>query len=152
MSKSSLVLTRFLAAMALIGLVSCAAPLRQDQAKLTVSSNPPGATLTTGSLSGIAPQTWIVNNIAGSTTTTAPIRATWVSGATTTVSVTVARGQAQAFTIQRPSNAPGIDADIRWAVHLQQKDDAESAAAMSLIRGVNCTSTTIGITTTTNCR
>lgn len=152
MSKSSLVLTKFLAAMALIGLVSCAAPLRQDQAQLTVSSNPPGATLTTGSLSGIAPQKWIFSGITDSSNTTSPIRATWVSGATTVMTVRVSPGQAQTFTMQRPSNAPGIDADIRWAVHLQQKDDAESAAAMSLIRGVNCTSTTIGITTTTSCR
>ncbi len=142
---------------ALLLLNGCATPLRPDEARIAISSNPPGATITSGNGSAPAPQTlvWTVPNGTG---TSSPITATWVSGAKTTVRLNLIAGTEKTYVIQRP-NVPGIDADIRWAVHLREQDAAASRALAEALsstsksdKTVRCTSTRIGIMVDTECR
>lgn len=154
-------------------LAGCATPLQSNQAKIEFYSNPPGATISTGKGSvGRAPATlvWTLNN-GQSTAVSEPITATWVSGATSTITINLTAGQAGAYTFNRPQGVAGLDSDIQWAMHLQQasqhKSEADAAALAAALKNynenwernnrpptptTNCTSIVSGNVVNTTCR
>lgn len=114
-------------------LTGCAS-LQPNQASVTFDSNPPGATLSDSSGSwGIAPKTRLWT-LTGSTAVTNPIKATWVSGATASIRLTITAGQEGSWNFQRPQNAPGLDQDLRWAMHLAQEQARKEAATNQMYR------------------
>ena len=139
------------------------ASVDKDENEITFESNPPGATISMGAqVWGVSPQTKTWTLAPGvSHTQTAPITATWVSGAKATARVPLDAGRREKFVFQRPSGFPGLDADIRWAMHLNNKRLAEDAEfAESLKRAsdsvpwpktTNCTSVVNGRTINTQC-
>ena len=154
---------------AVLFLAGCATPLQQNQTRITFSSNPPGATISSGSeLRGVAPFAiiWTLdkfhNNVSG------PITATWVSGATVFVTMRLTAGQEGSYTINRPAGVAGLEQDVQWAIHIEQQKSARDAAngaalaasLQSFSNGlqtykaptsVNCSSYNIGNTVQTNC-
>jgi hypothetical protein len=119
----------------LVGLiVSGCASVQPNQARLTIDSNPPGATLSDSSGTwGVAPQTRVWT-LTGPTAVTNPIYATWVSGATASVRLNIKGGQEGSWSFQRPQNAPGLDQDLRWAMHLSQEQAREKAATNQMYK------------------
>lgn len=114
------------AVLLLLSLVGCAG-LGTNQARLTLKSNPPGATISGvdyENFSGKEPVTrglQLRNVTAGQRTeTVGPYTATWVSGATVTTNLSLTLGIEQEHTFQRP-NVPGLQQDVQWAMHLQNK-------------------------------
>lgn len=149
---------------------ACASPLKPNQTRVEFLTQPPGATISTGSqVWGVAPVQLDLPVNAG---LSVPITATWVSGAKKTITLNLRAGQVASFTFNRPQGVAGLDSDIRWAMHLQQqKNDSSDAlgAGMSNLgqalgnRGnnsnnnklfgpsVNCTSRAVGDTVSTSC-
>jgi hypothetical protein len=116
------------AILSILILSGCATQVQQRQIRATIDSYPAGAILTVlgpNGPSGPAPQTWTWNLKPGSPTGTIPVMARWVSGATATQTVTIGAGQDMAVSIQRPS-APGLDADVQWAIAAQRRTDAKT--------------------------
>ena len=117
---------------------ACAAPLKTNQTRITISSNPPGATISNedGSAAAQAPHTMTWTLAPGQTAiASAPIVARWVSGATATTRLNLIAGKTQTYTMNRP-NLPGLDADIQWAIHLQgQSSNALAGALNSYLEG-----------------
>ena len=124
-------------------LAGCATPLQSNQAKIDFYSNPPGAAISTGKGSvGRAPATlvWTLNN-GQATAVSEPITATWVSGATSTITINLTAGQAGVYTFNRPQGVAGLDSDIQWAIHLQQasqqKREADAAGLAAALKNYN---------------
>lgn len=145
-------------------LAGCAAPLRPDQGGATITSNPPGAALTTRWTSGVAPQEWTFGNSGYAAVFGVDVTATWVSGAKSVTTIYLTKGERRNYTIQRP-NVPGIDTDVRWAIAAQQNEQVnqqvwaaalhsyneDKAAAIKSKNApkqfIDCTSTKVGPTT-----
>lgn len=124
--------TRYVSLAGLI-LSGCTA-IQPNQASIRFDSNPPGATISDANETwGVAPQTriWTLRD---ATAVTGPVRATWVSGATTTVRLNLTAGQEGVWSFQRPQNAPGLDQDIQWARHLAQEKERQQAATNQMYR------------------
>jgi hypothetical protein len=117
MQKASILILPFL--------VACSTPLRNDQARTIINSNPPGATISTHGASKAAPVEWIWK-LSGSQPETRIVTATWVSGASASTKINLAPGQERSYTIQRP-NVPGLEIDVHWAMRQQQRQDALNA-------------------------
>lgn len=111
--------------------------LQPNQTRITFDSNPPGATISNGSISGTAPLEliWTLNN-GQATVLSEPITATWVSGATTTNQMNLKAGQEGAYTIVRPQGVAGLDSDIQWAIHLKQQQAAQPGFLDALGKGL----------------
>ena len=107
----------------------CATPLASNQARATLYSNPPGATISSGNMVyGATPQTLTFTSTDRSNSfKSSLITATWISGAKTSTYFNLAAGQSGIFTFQRPS-APNLDADVQWAMQLQQQKTASDEA------------------------
>ena len=108
-------------------LAGCAS-LAPNQSRIRFESNPPGATISfEGGSSGTEPQirTWTLN---GPTGTSGMITATWVSGATASTKMSLLAGREGTYTFQRPTGVPGVDQDIKWAMHLDRQAAAKDAA------------------------
>ena len=119
-----------IATLCVLLLIGCATPLAKNQTRLTLQSDPPGATISSPSGNrGMAPYT-LLFTIANdqSVGITEPITATWVSGAKTTMRIRLIGGQAGFYTFQRPQGAPGLESDIQWAIHVQQQQERRKAA------------------------
>jgi hypothetical protein len=140
-------------------LTGCATSLPPNQTRIMFYSNPAGAMISTpGHNWGVAPQQliWTLN---AATFLSEPITATWVSGASTTTKMNLIAGQDGSFTLQRPQGVAGVDGDIQWAIHLEQKqqanDEAWAAAFKNAVptprKTTNCTSNVIGTQVYTNC-
>lgn len=121
----------------------CATQLKSNQAKVDFNSNPPGAIISTENGNfGHAPATliWTLNN-GQATAVSEPVTATWVSGATSTIRINLTAGKAGAYTINRPQGVAGLDADIQWAINLQQasqrKREADAAALAATLKNYN---------------
>ncbi len=106
--------------------MACGLPLQPNQTQATITSNPPGATISGTDFSGTAPQILIYTLNKGQATASAPITVTWVSGATTTRELKLVAGKSLNYVIQRP-DVPGIDTDVKWAIHLQEKKASDDA-------------------------
>lgn len=154
-------------------LAGCATSLQPNQAKIEFHSNPPGATISTGKGSvGYAPVTlvWTLNE-GRVAAVSEPITATWVSGATSTITINLTAGQAGVYTFNRPQGVAGLDSDIQWAIHIQQasqrKSEADAAALANALKNynenwernnrpqtptTNCTSIVSGNVVNTTCR
>jgi len=163
----------FYALLIVLILAGCATPLQSNQAKIQFYSNPSGATFSTGSGSfGGSPATlvWTLNN-GQATAVSEPITATWVSGATSTITINLTAGQAGVYTFNRPQGVAGLESDIQWAIHLQQasqrKSEADAAGLAAALKNYNdnwernnrpptpttsCTSIVSGNVVNTNCR
>lgn len=140
-----------------LALTACAAPLRSDQARITISSSPPGATISDGVQSFETPQT-LTWTIPGGKGTTRPITASWMSGAQTSIRLNLVGGSTKNYVFQRP-NVAGVETDIRWAIHLQEKDAAATKVLLDVLSStskpsgsVRCTSTRIGTIVDTECK
>lgn len=153
-------------------LAGCAS-IGRDQNQITFDSNPPGATISSGNETwGVAPQTRIWTLAKGQrTAVSAPITATWISGAKSTITMNLQAGQEGAYTIIRPQGVAGLEIDVQWAMHLQQQETAKQASDNALLMMymqqqntaaaarttpqpspmINCTSRAIGSTVNTNC-
>lgn len=165
---------RILLLVALI-LAGCST-LQPNQTRITFDSNPPGATISNGSISGTAPLVliWTLNN-GQATALSEPITATWVSGAITTNRMNLKAGQEGAYTIVRPQGVAGLDSDIQWAIHLKQRQAAQPGLLNAIGQGlrvvaagnedvyraqqglpprprINCTSRAVGNTVQTDCQ
>lgn len=108
----------------------CATPLQPNQTKITISSNPPGATISNenNSVSDVEPLDLVWTLAPGkSTAISGLVTARWVSGATAQVKLSLTAGKSQTYTINRP-NVPGIDADIKWAIHLKEQNKGSGLA------------------------
>lgn len=106
-------------------LIGCAtAP---DEFEATINSNPPGATISEGGKTvGVAPVTVRWQMTPGTTARSAPLTATWVSGAKQTNQFHLIAGKSQEFLIERPNKVPGLDTDVNWAIHLQKRASEKS--------------------------
>lgn len=153
-------------------LAGCAS-IGEDQSQIEFYSNPPGATLSYGNETwGVAPQTRIWTLAKGQrTAVSAPITATWISGAISSITMNLLAGQEGTYTIVRPQGAAGLETDVQWAMHLQQQKTAKQASDNALLMMymqqqntaaaaratpqpspmVNCTSRATGNTVNTNC-
>lgn len=112
-------------------LTACSTPLRQDQARTIINSNPPGATISTYGASKAAPVEWTWK-LSGIQPETRIVTATWVSGASSSAKIDLAPGQERSYTIQRP-NIPGIEIDVHWAMQQQQRQDALNAGTAQAV-------------------
>ena len=115
----------------------CASPLKPNATLVEFDSSPAGATISTSIKTfAVAPQKlyWELN-AAGSTVTSEPITARWVSGATTTTTIILNGGQSGAYyLLNRPQGVAGLETDVRWAMHLQNaKQQADNAAVHAFI-------------------
>lgn len=110
----------------LLFLVACSTPLRRDQARAVINSNPPYATIFEYGNPWPAPAdlTW---KVSGDKVETRIITVKWVSGATASARIELTPGQMRSYTIQRP-NAPGAEIDALWAIQQQQRKAASDAA------------------------
>jgi len=108
-----------------------------NQLQMTYYSDPPGATLYAGDRNlGRAPLTFNYDiseadqkrgsmNLQGLT-------ARWVSGASQsygTVTSNLNIGKSQYFTLKRPSNAPGLTADMNYALELEKLTEMRRQSA-----------------------
>lgn len=164
----------FVAPIFLMLLTGCST-LGPNQTSVTFDSNPPGATISSGAESwGTAPVGRVWTLAKGRTTAeSAPITATWISGAKTTITMSLTAGQVGAYTINRPQGVAGLETDVQWAIHLQQQVAAKEAAKKAVADAewdrvlkqisaapqpplpsptVNCTSTGYGNTVKTHCQ
>ena len=115
---------RTLSFLLVLAIAGCAT-LGPNQARVTINSSPPGATISGNGFSEAAPVEKTCTAGAGQTSCKAQVTATWVSGATTTQVINATVGQYQQFTLTRP-NAPGLQQDLQWAMQLQnQKAQAQ---------------------------
>ena len=118
--------------------------LRSDQARITIRSNPPGATIISKVSSEREPQSYLFTVAPGQTAgITEFITARWVSGATTSKRINFVGGQTVNYVIHRSTNDPGLDKDIQWAMHLEQSrlqqdanDAQQSANYNALLLGI----------------
>ena len=118
--KSYCVYTMIACAAAMAG---CATSANRNHASMTFYSNPSGATISSqGQNLGNAPQVkvWTLRDGQNSAVS-APVVATWESGATATATFDLTAGQHGAWTFQRPQDVPGLQTDVQWAKHLQQQ-------------------------------
>jgi len=108
-------------------LAACTPPLQKNQARITISSFPEGAIISSGTVSGPSPQSmqWTLPGSVGYATATA----TWISGAKQVVRLQLTGGTNGTYVISRP-NAPGVDIDVQYAVRSHQQDDAQNAALL----------------------
>ncbi len=120
-------------------LTGCAT-IDQNQTRIAFSSQPPGATISSdGKVFGVAPQslTWTLSN-GQKTTISTPVTATWVSGATVTITMKLTAGQYGTHLFTRPIGVAGLDADIQWAMHLQnQSSDGVAGGLAAALKGFN---------------
>lgn len=97
--------------------------------ELTVHSSPEGAAIT--GFQGVTPLVLLYPVEKHGCRTTAPLTATWASGAIETISLTLCgeTGKRQVFTIARPGTAPGfeIDAQIAYQQALLAQMQAQQA-------------------------
>lgn len=84
--------------------------LREDQGRLTIYSNPPGAIIYTNGVSGKAPIN-VIWKLGFGEYANPLITAKWKSGATVDTSVEVIAGKDLEYTMQRP-NVSGLDIDL----------------------------------------
>jgi hypothetical protein len=140
-----------------------------NETKIMFYSNPAGATITAPGITyGAAPRLLIWTFTDEQTTlVTAPITATWVSGATTTTRINITKGKDGSYVMQRPQGVAGLDSDIQWAIHIEQQDQqrqiavqqqkqADDAAFANALKPApsnkaNCTSNVLGNQVFTNC-
>jgi hypothetical protein len=128
----------------LIGMLAgCATPIQPNQNGIVFQSNPPGATISSaGVIWGVAPVGRIWTFTGGRTTdVSAPITARWVSGATSTTRLNLVAGKEGTYVFNRPVGVAGLEADVQWAIHIQQearrKSDEESAAFAAALKSYN---------------
>lgn len=167
-------MNKYLAVLLVIALEGCATP--PSVLWVTYLSDPPGAMIYSGGQPiGYAPRRlWYpisdeADRIAHMKL--AGVKAQWASGATAEVKFIDAyllrNGLNQKFTFMRPQNAPGRDADMRFALELrriellerQAKAQEEQAAAQMFnainqswsTQQQNCSSTIIGNIVNTSC-
>lgn len=146
-------------------MTTACATIRPNQHEITFRSNPPGATISSGGQSwGVAPVVRVYALAQGQQEgRSQPVTATWVSGASTTVTMRIQAGYHGDYTFQRPQ-AAGLDADLRWAIHLQTREAAAQAelerAAYEAGRAIgggsrspsiSCTSRAVGRSVFTDC-
>jgi hypothetical protein len=122
-----------------IGLVGCST-IPPNYAEVEVFSEPPGAYIyENGVALGAAPIKIYYEGVAGQTVNTKPLTAVWVSGATSSQEFIVwTNGTSQYATIQRPMNAPNLQADLQYAADLEREDREKTAAAWRAVSaGIN---------------
>lgn len=111
-------------------LTGCATVIEPNQAIIELRSEPPGATFTAGDTGmplGTAPVSKLFTFPGAERfTVSPPIIATWVSGAQTSMRINITPGK-WFYVFKRPANAPGLDADVQWAIHLQQQQSVDAA-------------------------
>lgn len=81
-----------------------------------------------------------------------------MSGAQTSIRLNLVGGSTKNYVFQRP-NVAGVETDIRWAIHLQEKDAAATKVLLDVLSStskpsgsVRCTSTRIGTIVDTECK
>lgn len=137
-------------------LCGCATPLRPNETRITIDSNPPGATIMSAIGNGEAPVELDWTFPPGKTSgRSSPIKARWISGAESTISLNLIAGIKQSYVFQRPANAPNLQADVQWAIHLQQQKAAQDKEVSDAISDFGKTLGSINskksTPTTTNC-
>jgi hypothetical protein len=117
-----------LAAVGAATLSACAGTVPR-KAMLTYESVPDGAQIYEGEkLLGTVPVTRTYGSDGSAGTVTTPdVRAVWPSGAQTTYFTIIPLGSDRVATLQRPSDAPGLQQDLEHAkqVAVSRKQDAE---------------------------
>ena len=105
-------------------LAACAAPPPPDTAKLTYESKPAGAKLYQGqTLLGTAPLMQSYPTGGKPSINTPPVTAVWASGAKTSFWTQLKPGDDQVATLERPANAPNLDADLAAEKTIQADAD-----------------------------
>lgn len=162
----------------LASLTGCAT-INPNQVSVLLNSQPAGAYLYEGSRAiGIAPQRWNYqitdSQRAAGFIKSNPIKAVWVSGAEAEIPLILQLqiGNNQAVTFSRPSNYPGLEKDLQFAMQLQQQSltrqqiEATQSAAIAnaglqlmqagqprtLGNTLNCTTYQRGIYGSINCQ
>jgi hypothetical protein len=109
-------------------LAGCANPPLTKDAILTYESKPEGATIFEGGQAlGTAPVTKTYKNEAKAATIKTPeVTAVWPSGAKETYYTVLPAGADLVATIERPKNAPGLQADLDNAKKFVAAKDAEA--------------------------
>ena len=116
--------------------IICGCATSPNQSSIRFDSNPTGAQISiSGRQFGQAPTTVTYTFNQKNGEAVFPITATWASGAQATVQIKFVGGAEGGFTIQRPANAPGLDADIQIAMQLQARRDQAYAEAMESVQG-----------------
>jgi hypothetical protein len=116
------------ALLAALVLAACASPPAPTAAQLTYETQPEGATLFEGSQSiGVAPVTRTYAAEGGAQTVRTPlVTAVWPSGAKESYYTVLPLGADRVATIERPANAPGLQADLDNAKKLAQSRDQDA--------------------------
>lgn len=140
---------RLLVIAAILG--GCATPLKPNETGVTIVSFPRGATISAQNCNGIGTVDCIYTLPAGQHSgVSPPVTVRWVSGATASATLTLVAGTRTTYTIRRP-NVPGADADIQWAIHLDQQDAALRAqTAQSIANATNSMSSSSNWNATPN--
>lgn len=108
-------------------LTGCATPLGPDEAAVTFSSNPPGATITTAAGTERAPAVARFKlNPGQQTAVSSTVTARWVSGASASARINLKRGNLH-YVFQRPQGVPGLEQDVQYAIHLERMDAAAAS-------------------------
>ncbi len=113
-------------------LTACAMPVMQNESRVTIESNPPGAILSTQGLREHAPYTWTWPLVPGQRTTDV-IRAEWPSGAFATFRINLTPGRTAHYIVRRPSNFPGLSQDVQSAAKAQQQDADRTAGNIAAV-------------------
>ena len=122
-------------ALAAAFLAGCATPPAPTTAAITYESEPAGATIFEGGKSlGVAPVMRRYEANGAPQITTPDVTAVWPSGAKTTFFTIVKPGDDRVATLDRPKNAPGLDADLANAqkIKLEQAQAAEREKGRAL--------------------
>lgn len=138
----------------------CAVPVAKNQARISISSFPEGAVISSGNISGTSPQLirWTLPGPTGY----ALVTATWVSGAQRIVRLNLSGGTDGGYVIARP-DVPGLQTDLQYAARLHRQNDAQNAELLKAFTdglngngqkksGVSCDSIRMGTMVHTECK
>ena len=107
----------------------CATPLGPNETRIDIKSNPPGATISADGNSKLAPAIYQITT--PSARETSLITVTWISGATTSKKLTFDKPGQYEYTFQRPVDAPGLQQDVAYAIHLDGGSTSKSSSGSS---------------------
>lgn len=139
-------------------LAGCATPLKPNQIKVDINSEPPGAMIYDGDKAwGTTPISFVLSanesELRAGYKETSKVYAMWPSGAKSRNGIRIYLGQgAQQFTFSRPSDAPGLGIDLAYAAQLRQIAASESAAFWQSVNYMQANTPQPKSPTYTDCR
>lgn len=116
---------------------------KQPEVTLTITSNPDGATILSGTESTTSPSTSRIRVPKGECVTVPPFTVNWISGAVATIDnlkICESDGKKKAYTVNRPSGIEGADIDAQYAVQLAQLALMRKQMALQAYMGLSAAS------------